>query len=229
MSVTKKSIVSNASFYNAIAETYNSFLTDQDEVTRKTVREIFETHVVCGPVIDFGGGTGLDIPWLLNTYKVYFIEPSEGMRAKVPGAFTSSVNFSLIETDIDFRLWSPDKLPVPEKVNGVLANFAVLNCIDDLSVFFEKISLVMNPQARLVVTVIDPVFSAVVNNYSLKSAVMVSLLGILKIFNRHNGVYHPTFIHSLKALQKHAAPFFLFESHVVPPGSNFRVLIFQRK
>ena len=40
----------------------------------------------------------------------------------------------------DFRNWNAG-FPFDQKVNAVLANFAVINCIPDIELLFEKLAL----------------------------------------------------------------------------------------
>src|ERR1700760_2851105 len=68
-------------FYDTIAEQYDSHLTASDESVRNIVAGAFEETVKGAKVMDFGGGTGLDLHWLTKKYQVFFVEPSTNMRS----------------------------------------------------------------------------------------------------------------------------------------------------
>ena len=56
---------------------------DADKIVRAKVANKFCDIVKDGGVLDFGGGTGLDIQWLTNkNFAVFFCEPSAGHEAK---------------------------------------------------------------------------------------------------------------------------------------------------
>src|SRR2546422_9694183 len=81
MTIEKNNIV----FYDSIADDYNKL--DSKESSNKIIREKVKEKFlksVCGKIVlDFGGGTGLDLEWLRENYvQVYFCEPSEKMRAQ---------------------------------------------------------------------------------------------------------------------------------------------------
>src|ERR1700683_1541662 len=72
----------STAFYDLIAKEYNGHMTQLDDEIRKDVLQAFQDRISCGNILDFGGGTGLDLPLLLhNQYKVYFLEPSPNMRS----------------------------------------------------------------------------------------------------------------------------------------------------
>ncbi|HXS36113.1 MAG TPA: methyltransferase domain-containing protein, partial [Flavipsychrobacter sp.] len=140
MAKTKKIIACN-SFYNIIADDYNSRLTESDNNVRKVVSLTFKRYVKEGNVLDFGGGTGLDLQWLQDSgYKVFFLEPSVNMRAVAKKNTLNHTAIVFVENNTDFSKWSPEHLPFDGKVEGVLANFAVLNCIKNIDEFFSQVA-----------------------------------------------------------------------------------------
>ena len=74
----------NILYYNAIANEYNDMVdTDADRIVREKVANKFCSIVKASVVLDFGGGTGLDLEWLAsNNHTIFFCEPSAGMRGK---------------------------------------------------------------------------------------------------------------------------------------------------
>ena len=128
-------ILQSASFYDVVAGNYNNHMTEMDNKIRERVRNEFKNKVARDSlVLDFGGGTGLDLPWLIDRYHILFLEPSVNMRSvakKIPNA---NNKITYIEQQTDFNNWDNTNLPFNEKVNGILMNFAVLNCIKNIGI-----------------------------------------------------------------------------------------------
>src|SRR5690349_3489834 len=75
--------ISSTAFYNHIAEDYNAQMNQDphNERIRTETAGYLKSILRQGVVLDFGGGTGLDLPWLLqHNYKVIFCEPAPNMR-----------------------------------------------------------------------------------------------------------------------------------------------------
>lgn len=201
-------------FYNSIANEYNGHMTESDHRVREQVHHLFKQNVATGNVMDFGGGTGLDLPFLTaNNYSVFFVEPSEGMRS-VAKANNTSKGVEFIESNVDFTKWDQSNLPFHGKVNGIIANFAVVNCIEDISSLFEKFALISADNCSAVVTVID---------YSFIFKFRLIFASKLTILNKS----HTTYIHSLRSLKKAAGKYFELQS--ITQASNFVVLIFRKR
>jgi hypothetical protein len=225
--VPDKLIESNEDFYNSIASDYNARLTDKDRVTRERVSRIFTDAVETGNVLDFGGGTGLDVEWLKSKYKVYFLEPAAGMRAEAKKLHAHDSGVVFIEDSTDFANWSIGKLPVPF-VSGVIANFAVLNCVADVSLFFEKMSLILKKGNHLLITIIDPHFSSLAGGYSIMTAMKSLMSQSFQILHQHEGRFHATFIHSMPHMKTASSPYFKIKSITRIKDANFIVIMFGR-
>jgi ubiquinone/menaquinone biosynthesis C-methylase UbiE len=218
------------SFYDAIAGQYDAFLTDHDAKARKTISEVFKETVPRGIVLDFGGGTGLDLPWLQEYYStILFLEPSSNMREEAQKKVTSPELVRFVDRQTDFSEWSEQALPFQEKADGVLANFAVLNCIEDTSHFFEKIALVTSKQSHVVAALLDPRVGHILKKNSVLSALRMLVTNSLTIHHQRNGVLHKTFVHSLQKLRNAASPYFDMLSFTAIPSSDFVLVIFARK
>src|ERR1017187_5336548 len=74
----------NISYYDEIAENYDAILNNDgaNKIIRDIVAVKFSSLVKKGGyVLDFGGGTGGDLDWLIRQhYHVIFCEPSTAMR-----------------------------------------------------------------------------------------------------------------------------------------------------
>src|SRR5882757_4263284 len=144
----------NISYYNEIAKEYDVILNEDksNAVVRKAVKEKFVSTVNPGWVLDFGGGTGQDTGWLQqHHYSILFCEPSAGMRNIAienvkNNTAAGKINF-MDEAKINFKNWD-NTLPFEQKVNGVLANFAVFNCIPNIDTLYQNLS----PVCKVVVT-----------------------------------------------------------------------------
>ena len=100
----------NILYYNAIANEYNDMLDkNPDRIIREKVAKKFCSIVEGAAVLDFGGGTGLDLQWLANNnHTVFFCEPSAGMREKAIYNRKDLLHDNVIFLDdfaADFRQW----------------------------------------------------------------------------------------------------------------------------
>ena len=229
----KKKVESVNSFYDSIAVDYEDYMTDSDKKIRKKVSDLFKINVPFGYVLDFGGGTGLDLRWLLEEkYHVFFLEPSVNMRAIAKNRFSitpKNISPAFIEKNMNIEDWTNENLPFNEKVDGVLANFAVLNCMKDIKIFFEKMSLVTGGNSHIIASVIDPRLRNIVRHYSILGSLNMFLRGKLRILNQHKGVYHDTYIHSVKSIKAASHKYFRLNSIVQSEISNFTILILSKR
>ena len=226
-------IVDPIRFYDRIAPEYNATLTQPDEIVRRIFSETFLNIVKTGNIMDFGGGTGLDLLWMVQNFqKVYFMEPSQKMReiARETAARHYMKNLvEFLENHLDFNLWSESNLPVQEKMDGIAANFAVFNCIENLDVLFEKLTLICHKNGHILATVINSDFFSIWKNYSPIVAIKSIMNKRLRVYNNHNGVGHPTYFFQLKYLKSTSSKFFNFISYKPIPGSPFAILILSKK
>jgi hypothetical protein len=217
-------------FYNLVAPYYNRHMTDADKKARDCVHTLIKQHVLHQNVMDFGGGTGLDIPWFTeHNYHVYFVEPSTNMRSIARASNASNRQITFIDTGTDFDNWNENDLPFQQKVNGIMANFAVLNCIEDIDLLFAKLALVASDDCHIIATVIDPRFAGMVRNYSILSAIRMILQPRLTILNKYDGQLHPTYVHSLRSLERASRNHFALQSIHPLQSSSFVALIFKRR
>ncbi len=150
----------NIAFYNEIADQYDIIL-DQDnsnEIVRERVKEKFLGTVAGGLVLDFGGGTGRDLDWLIKKYQVVFCEPSEGMRQKAIDRYSDeplNKNLTFLKKDqVDFATWA-SQVPFSPKADAILSDFAVINCIAGIDLLFENLAYVLKPGGDLVALVLS--------------------------------------------------------------------------
>ena len=151
----------NISFYNEIASNYDSILDQEssNEIIRNRVKEKLISTVEVGWVLDFGGGTGRDLDWLINNqYKVVFCEPSVGMREKAISRYEHHVladNIIFLENDkVDFTNWHAEP-PFSIKVDAILSDFAVINCIANIDLLFKNLAQIIKPQGHMIALMLN--------------------------------------------------------------------------
>ena len=223
----------NILYYNAIANEYNEMLdTIPDKIARNKVADKFCSAVKDGVILDFGGGTGLDIQWLTDkNFTVFFCEPSSGMRERAIGAYSNLPQDKILFLDdsaTDFRQWHL-QLPFPVQVDAVLSNFAVLNCIPNIKLLFQNLALVIKPGGNMI---------ALVLTKKLKNKLDVTFRSILKSFISYgpttlNLIYkkhrQTVYVYSLKEIIKAASKKFSFCSSEILPRSGFTLIHLRRK
>jgi SAM-dependent methyltransferase len=225
----------NIFYYDAIAAEYESMLNNdvKNLLIRDTVAKKFLTVVKGGHVLDLGGGTGLDIGWLIkHGYPITFCEPSQAMRQiameKMQKDCPDSAIFFLDDEQSDFRNWT-DSFPFDEGMDAALANFAVINCIPDIGLLFEKLSLALKPGGHLIALVLDdPFLKRLLSNprgtiRSIFSHKPVTLIVVYK--NQRQKVY----LYSVSTIRKASIPKFDLISQNRLKGYGFRLIHLIRK
>jgi ubiquinone/menaquinone biosynthesis C-methylase UbiE len=222
---------SSIAYYDNVASEYNSQMTASDEAVRHLVQKIFSEKIEKGPVLDFGGGTGLDLHWLLRSAcPLYFLEPSSNMRALAKkvcaGAGTLPV---FVEDQVDFHLWSDQHLPFGEKMQAVLANFAVLNCIPDIECLFEKMAMICSQGCFFLATVLNTKPSKLLKTHSVPVALKSLVSKKLVSKNEFRGVCQKIFLHNFRAYRSASKKHFMFLSYDPIPFSDFAILTLRKK
>lgn len=225
MAMGKKKLLTTA-FYNIIADQYNSQLTESDEKIRAFVSIEFKKLVKGINILDFGGGTGLDLNWLLQSYTVFFLEPAINMRTIARNNLEADGNVFFATENIDFNTWDEGNLPFSEKVDGVLMNFAVLNCIRNIDVLFNRLAMLCNEQAHL--------FALVINDDNIRTNPVKKLLYSMinkpvTIYNNGKGIGHKTYLHTREQLRSAFKKRFNYISCNPIEFSNFTLLILTKK
>jgi ubiquinone/menaquinone biosynthesis C-methylase UbiE len=224
----------NILYYDAIASNYDEIL-DRDAANawcRGKVAAFFVDNVKGGQVLDFGGGTGQDLGWLAeNNYEVLFCEPSTLMRniaiERSKQLLSANIRF-LHERQCDFTCW-PDSFPETQRVSAILANFAVLNCVPDIPMLFEKFANVLISGGLVV---------ALVLKNGPRKRLASNLRGTLKSLLTQKTVtitidYHGNrqivYIHSMRQFKKAMGDAFAFFHHEQLRGTGFRLICLRRK
>jgi ubiquinone/menaquinone biosynthesis C-methylase UbiE len=219
----------NIEYYDRIAGEYNDIQMNAPyhRSIREQVADVFKSKVKKGKVLDFGGGTGMDIEWLCQAgYKVFFYEPSAEMRKKAIEVIENPGLVSLI-TIVD----SPADKKLGNEINAILANFAVMNSIQDIEPVFESFSKILDKEGKIFLLVIDTRIKKIL--FSKKHFIKV----FLKIFLRrditstisHNEAEHCVCLHFLNDYKKKSKHWFRIEKITPLGGYGFLLLQLCRK
>ncbi|MGH2643153.1 MAG: class I SAM-dependent methyltransferase [Chitinophagaceae bacterium] len=231
--ITTNKAISSINYYNEIAASYNSRQTASDRVARERISKLFSQYVFSGNVLDFGGGTGLDLSWLAHAgYHIFFLEPSANMRLfakqmKLSPENNNRINF--IETNTDFYQWTPNTLPFYEKMDGILINFAVLNSISNLPLFFRKIRMVCKEGCYLIISLIDARPGITLKKHGISRFARQIICGKSYFYVHFNGLTHKTFIYPVQYLRNCSSRYFNYVFSQFDDLSDFTTVIFSAK
>ena len=185
---TSSILEENISYYNSIAGQYNNMVDkNSDKAVREKVANRFCSIVQNAAVLDFGGGTGLDLKWLAeNNNQIFFCEPSKAMReiaiSTCKNLLTQNIIF-LDDLTADFRQWKRH-LPFVEKADAVLANFAVLNCIPDIELLFQNLGPFIKDGGNIIALILTKNFKRrLMSNF--KSALRSVIFKVPLSLNNH--------------------------------------------
>lgn len=228
-------IQQNIYYYDQIAGRYNVIM-DQ-EVNNKRVRQQvagkFRQLVPSGFVLDFGAGTGLDLDWMTaQGYSIIFCEPAMKMRQEAISFNNNSLrNRNIIFLDnsqTDFRNWEKER-PFSSRVDGILANFAVVNCIPDIGLLFRNLAGVIKPGAHFLALFLDNGWKKILRKHP--HLILQNLLLGQKIhFKIQFGQYEQiVFIHTMREIRHACAAYFNLSERETIPGSDFVLIHLIRK
>jgi SAM-dependent methyltransferase len=225
----------NISYYDEIADDYDAILSKDtsNAMIRTWVCDRFISLVKSGTVLDFGGGTGQDLAWLLRYgYRIIFCEPSSAMRdiAMERSEYELPVEVISFLDDFktDFRTWT-SQFPFEQKVNAVLANFAVINCIPDINTLFEKLALLVEPGGIVFALMLD---------YNIIKKLRSNLKGTIQSFFsgntlsfeiNYNGERQQVYLHSGKAIKRAVAHEFEYNDPELFRRFGYRLIHLVRK
>jgi SAM-dependent methyltransferase len=231
--MAKTQLVPTNQYYDSIAGDYNRYLSNpSDELVRAEVAQYFCSAVHGKKVMDFGGGTGLDLPWLLaGGYQVFFCEPSANMRRQAESHVQSYPNNNrlIFLSNTNFKLWKTEP-PVPVKLNGILANFGVLNYVDDLETLFERLHSLLAENGTLVVNLLYAGKGKLFRKYFL--SVLKAWLRREKVRtgSTYKTVRHETILHSLKDIETASKKYFHIRfTRALGDNSDFRLIHLQKR
>ena len=223
----------NISYYDEIAHVYDQIM-DADrsnELVRKLIREKLRRLVQSGWVIDFGGGTGLDLEWLSRAgYHIIFCEPSDAMREKAiqlnkTTILDQDIHF-LDPANTDFKQWRM-QAPFSKKADALIANFGVINYIPELDELFQNLAAALKPGAHVLLVTLKLSLRKRLRWHrrnALKS--LVFRIPFVMYITYHTKV-QTVFVHSEKEIRKAAAAHFEFRDS--QPVTGFTLIHLTRR
>lgn len=223
----------NISYYDGIAAEYDAIMYKDaaNSLVRAKVAKMFTSLVRDGVILDFGGGTGQDLEWLLQYYNVIFCEPSPTMRRVAIERDKASHpygNITFLNDDqTDFRTWNT-VFPIDLKLDAILANFAVINCVPDIDLLFEKLAWVIKPGGVFVALILDRSVRDKLK-LNVRGTLWSALFGSAVSFRiEHNGKPQIVYIHSVKAIKRAISGRFEYKYAEQLQGSGFRLIQLER-
>lgn len=228
--------ISSNKFYDSIASGYDAKMNEDpgNERVRNIVKRIALEYLDTNQLaMDFGGGTGLDVPWLSeNSKTVYFCEPSEKMlEIAIDRIRQHKFENVVLLNHTDFRKFDTEDLNIKKgSLDFVLSNFAVFNSIYELNELFKHLSMLIRPNGILLVTVLS-VFPG--------KKMRLNLLNRITDFVRFNFTSrswvlkeregHVTIVHTDKMMRSEAKKHFVLIKKESIKHSMFTLYTFRRK
>ena len=127
----------------------------------------------------------------------------------------------------DFRTWTKDTFPA--RPSAVLANFAVLNSIEDLPLFFETMSEILEPEGHIIANMLDTTYSGIARKYwwhFLKAG--LSNQG--PVYNTEAGDRrHIAYLHSVRKIKQSSSKHFACRKIQGLGGYGFMLVHLQKK
>jgi SAM-dependent methyltransferase len=225
----------NIAFFDEFAKNYNSILEQKNsnKIIRKRVAEKFCDLVKSGLVLDFGGGTGLDLSWLTeNEFKVFFCEPSSGMRQHAIN-YNNNILHSrdivfLDSAKTDFSLWNKE-LPFSQKVDAILSNFIVINNIQNIELLFKNLALISKPRAHLIALILDGRLEKTIRHHPLSAISSFIFQKPAAFQDKSRGQRRTVYIHSTHQIKRASKDYFNFYNQDFFSESGFVLIHLIRK
>ena len=193
----------------------------KDQVARERFQKMALGLLLEGAdVLDFGAGTGIDAKaYAAKGHRTFVYEPSQAMREHLMQHCREEVERGAVIA-ID--------LPLSCKVQGVTANFAVLNHFEEHAALFEDFARVVKPGGFVLASLLSPYYIGDVRHGWWRA----NLLTLLR--RGHYPSPGESRIHRFapRVLERAAAPHFRLE-RLVPRGlelaaRQYMFLLFRR-
>ena len=235
MGSNKVKMVSAKEFYNEIANEYDARLSlDKDQAIRNDIAKYFKEKIAIGQVLDFGGGTGLDLKWLTEAgYSVCFCEPAEKMRAIAKNMTkdwaTENKPQFLNDGDHNYKSWSVDQHPFERPINAIVANFGVVNYIDDLDKMFDVFTNITGKESHILINLLKVPVKIIYTKLIKNATKAFVKREPIRAGSSYKNIGHETILYKVKDIEKAAHPQFkLVHSQVLGDNTDFTLLHFTK-
>jgi SAM-dependent methyltransferase len=187
-------------FHDRIATGYDAALNAraEDVLARDAFRDLVARNVPRGAaILDFGCGTGLDaIDYDARGYRVFAYDSSPGMIARL----TANCGDRRVEAVSRDYSEFPSVLRSWPRPDAVVANFAVLNHIRDLTEWFHFLAPHLSERGCVIVSVLNPLHWTHLLTIRWWRSAMVRDL-------RAHSVEPVTYLHSIRSILRAARGF----------------------
>lgn len=157
MSLTEQD--QSAAYYDQLAARYDDELmaTAGDVLARRAFIDIVTSELPKGAtILDFGSGTGLDAKAYAEAgYRVLAYDNSAGMMAQLRRRCSREIESGAVQA-ADGTVSLAEALTHWPRPDAVVANFAVLNMMDDVAPLLQLMARRLAPRGLLVVSIINP-------------------------------------------------------------------------
>lgn len=227
-------IANNISYYNEVAGSYNDFMEEQasNKEVRDFVKSKFLREVEAGWVLDFGGGTGLDLPWLTDRYNVIFCEPSDCMRDEAISLINEQLtgkNVRLLKSgQTDFASWVKQP-PLLTPADAILANFGVLNYISELKSLFNNFASVLKPGGHCILLILELDLRKRLKWHRRNAIKSLFYRSPFKMYIPYKNQRQLVFVHTPGEVRRACAQYFSFCSAESLKGFDFTLIHLVRK
>jgi len=154
-------LTKRVAFHDEIAPRYDEYLTRSrsDILARKAFVDLVSRYVPSdATLLDFGSGTGLDaLEYARRGYHILAYDNSPGMMAQLERRCRAEIASGSITPklmDYESFLDSGMREPAPQ---AVVANFAVLNLIDEPEILFNTFARHLAPPGWIIISILNPV------------------------------------------------------------------------
>lgn len=150
----------NAAFHDGVAAEYDVHLRSSpyNDLARTAFHDLVARYVPAGStLLDFGCGTGLDaLDYAQQGYRVLAYDNSPGMVAQLEARCRAQIASGAVATCAAEYPRFLDRFPAWPAPDAIVANFAVLNSIRDLSPLFETFARQLRPSGWVIVSILNP-------------------------------------------------------------------------
>ena len=220
----------NVSYYNEAAGTYDSIMQQDhsNKIVREKVKEKFTATVKSGSVLEFGGGTGLDLEWLAaEDYRIFFCEPSSAMREKAihyNESILRSPKVTFMEAaKTDFTHWQANA-PWSTQFDAILSNFGVLNYIPDIGELFKNLAVVLKPGGHFVFLILHLDFKKRLRWHRRNAIHSLIFRRTFKMYIPYKENKQTVFVHTPGEIAKAAEPYFDYREHEILKPFDFTLI-----
>src|SRR5439155_2831205 len=159
---TTSNAIRSATYFDRIAEQYDTHLNafGGDRWARAAFLQLVTEHIRPGAtLLDFGCGTGMDALWYAEQgYRVIACDNSEGMLGQLRRRCAQEIKQGRVTPVLADEIGLAAALDGQSRPDAVVANFAVLDVIEDKAALFSRFAEVLTSDGIVIVSLFNPFF-----------------------------------------------------------------------